>query len=202
MRRRSVLVVAWAAALAAGCSPGDASLPPEPTVPTAPSSTTSTTVVDVSAIPEVIDEAYLNRVLAALDAVEARATELIVANKALVPEAAEILNSVYADDRFSAHADAWVEALVDDPALSSVRAGSRRTTVERVITAGPTCVWSEVRRDYSETTATPQPLQTEYVALRPLDPSNDPNQHNSTAWMITVDGFNADGSEPVDPCRG
>lgn len=186
----------------AACSAGDASLPPEPTVPTAPSSTTSTTVVDVSTIPEMIDEAYLNRVLAALDAVEAKATELIVTNKALVPEAAAMLNSIYSDDELTRQADAWVTALVDHPdRIDLGPSGFTRTTaVERVIAASPACVWVAVSRVYPATPFEAAFTRTEYVALQPLDPSNDPARSNPTAWMIMTAGFRGDGAEPANPC--
>lgn len=204
MRWRARLVVA--VLLAAGaCSDGDDSSSAEPTVPTAASSTsTSSAVADIATIPEVIDEPYLNRVLAALDEVDGKATRVIVQHKDLVPEAAEILNSIYSDEEFTEQADVWLDTLDNDPSLAGIRPdpGNRKTVVDRLITSSPTCLWIAVRRDYSMTATKPKGVSKEYVALRPKDTSNDPIGHNPTAWMISVDGYNEDGSEPENQCAG
>lgn len=179
-------------------------LPPEPTVPTAPSTAPTTAPIDVSVIPPVIDEPYVNAVLAALDEVSGRATRAIVASKNVTPEAADLLNAIYDDERFTIQVDAWYEAIGSDPQLSALKPnpGNRKTTVNRLISASADCVWVAVDRDYSANAAAPVEPGVEYIALRPLDPSNDPNQYNPTAWMITVDGMNPDGSEPGNPCAG
>lgn len=185
----------------AACSGGDADTP-DPTVPTAVSTTPTTTAPDVSVIPDRIDEPYLNAVLAALDQVDGDAVRIIHATKRFPPDVADRLNAIYSDDRFQVQADGWLEALARDPKLSSIaeNPGNRKTTVERIITATATCVFVAVKRDHSANAVTPAPPRTEYIALRPLDGSNDPKKHNPTAWMMTVDGFNPDGTEPVNPC--
>lgn len=195
-----------AAAVTAGCTGGGAT-PADPTVPTAASTTattTSTTTVGIATIPAVIDEPYLNRVLAALDEVDGMATRVIVAHKELVPEAAEILNAIYSDHEFTEQVDVWLNTLGRDPQLSGIRSdpGPRQTTVERLIVSSPRCVWLAVRRDYSATAAASTRASTEYVSLRPKGASNDPTHRNPTAWMIHVDGFNEDGSEPENQCAG
>lgn len=198
MRCRAGLVVAALLASSA-CSDGGDSSVAEPTVPTAaPSSSTSSAVADIATIPEVIDEPYLNRVLAALDEVDGKATRVIVQHKDLVPEAAEILNSIYSDEEFTRQADVWLAALDQDPDLTS---GSpevigRTSAVDRIIGSSAKCVWLAVNRAYPQTGPHPARNQTEYVALQPLDRSNDPKRHNPTAWMIIADGFREDGAEP------
>lgn len=103
----------------------------------------------------------------------------------------------------TAVAEAILSALADDPELSSVKPnpGARTSSVERIITASPACVWMAVRRDHSASSVNPVPPRTEFIALRPLDESNDPDRHNPTAWMIAAEGFNADGSEPGNQCE-
>lgn len=174
----------------------------ETTVPTAVRTTSTSAAPDVSTIPETIDEAYLNAVLAALDEVDGEATRIIVATKRFPPEAADLLNSIYSDERFQIQADAWFEALGKDPQLRSIKAqpGNRKTLVRRILSASRKCVWMAVERDHSASSVTPSGPRTEYIALRPLDKSNDRAGHNSTAWMITADGFNEDGSEPGNGC--
>lgn len=176
----------------------------DPTVPTAASSSTSSTAPapDVSAIPETIDEPYLNAVLAALDEVDGEATRIIKASKRIFPEAADVLNSIYSDEAVLIQTQNWADSIVRDPELGGVRPepGNRRTTVERIIAASPTCVWLATKRDRSTVNVNPGPTRTTYIAMKPLDPSNDPNDVNRTAWMIVQEGLLSDGSEPPNPC--
>jgi hypothetical protein len=181
---------------------GDGDDTADPTVPTAVSTSSTAAAPDVSVIPEKIDEPYLNAVLAALDKVDGDAVRIIHQTKRFPPEAADRLNAIYSDQRFQIQADAWFEAIADDPQLSAIKPnpGNRKTTVERVISSSPSCVFMAVSRDQSANSVTPGPSSTQYVGLRPLDTSNDPKHFNPTAWMMTVDGFNPDGSEPKNPC--
>lgn len=178
-------------------------LPPEPTVPTAPSTTPTTAPIDVSVIPPVIDEGYVNAVLAALDEVDGQAARIIVAAKNVTPEAADLLNAIYSDDRFGIQVDAWYEAIGEDPQLTAIRPnpGNRKTTVRRLIGVSADCVWMAVERDHSANSTNPVPVREEYMLLRPLDRSNDPNGYNPTAWMITAEGARPDGSEPPNQCE-
>lgn len=199
VRRIAVLVIASLAV--AGCTESEGT-PAAPTVPTAVSTTTTTAPIDVSVIPPTIDGPYLTAVLAALDQVDGDATRMIVAAKNLTPAAADYLNAIYSDEALKQEADGWFESLADDPQLGGVRSnpGDRRTVVERVIAASPTCVWLAVQRDYSARNVEAVPTRIEYLALQPIDATNDPRKLNPTPWMITIDGFRADGKEPSNPC--
>ena len=175
----------------------------DPTVPTSAPTSSATSAPDVSVIPETIDEPYLNAVLAALDEVDGQATRIIKESKRLTPEAADLLNAIYSDDQTDRQADVWLESLATDPQLRRIvpDPGSRRTIIERLITASSSCVWAAVRRDYSKVAVDATPGPVEYLALRPLDRTNDPQGRNRTAWMITADGYRDDGAEPANPCR-
>lgn len=198
---RAVAVVLVAGLAVAACDASDGS-PAEPTVPTAPSTSPTTAPIDVSVIPPVIDEPYLTAVLAALDEVDGEATRMIVAAKNLTPAAADYLNAIYSDDEFTRQADVWYLSIADDLELKGIRSppGNRKTKVDRIIAASPKCVWLAVKRDYSAVNVDPGPDDTEYVALQPLDRSNDLRQVNRTAWMITDDVLLEDRSEPENPC--
>lgn len=199
--RVPALLVAVSLGLAACSGGGEGTA--DPTVPTAPS-TSSTTArsIDVSVIPEKIDEPYLNAVLAALDEVDGQATRIIVATKRFPPEAADLLNSIYSDEEFDRQAELWFASIGDDPELQGIKPnpGSRKTIIERVISATPACAFLAVRRDYSRVNFEPGPDRTEYLALVPLDPSNNPKGANTTAWMIIADGLRKDAKEPSSPC--
>lgn len=200
---RTLAAVVLTALAVVGCDQS-AGAPPEPTVPTAVSTTSTSAPIDVSVIPPVIDEPYLNAVLAALDEVDGEATRMIVAAKNVTPAAADYLNAIYADEEFEKQVDLWYASFAHDLELKGIlpQPGNRQTHIERIIESSSDCVWLAVRRDYSAVELDPGPDRIEYVALRPLDRANDPRRLNRTAWMIVVDGFREDGAEPSDPCRG
>lgn len=198
---RGIVAVLVSALAFVGCTRSDGA-PPEATVPTAPSTSSTTAPIDVSVIPPVINEPYLTAVLAALDEVDSEATRMIVAAKNLTPAAADYLNAIYSDEEFTRQTDVWYSSLARDLDLKGIRPspGNRLTTIERIIAASPTCVWLAVRRDYSKVNFDPGTDRVEYVALEPLDRSNDPRGVNRTTWMITTDGYRQDGTEPSNPC--
>ena len=200
--RVPALLVAVSLGLTACSGNGDSTA--DPTVPTtaSPSSTSAKPAIDISVIPEKIDEAYLNAVLAALDEVDGQATRIIVATKRFPPEAADLLNSIYSDEEFDRQAELWFASIGHDPQLKGIRPDPdrRKTAVERIIAASPQCIWLAIRRDYSAVNFDPGPGETEYLALEPLDRSNDPKQSNKTPWMITYDGKLRDGMQPKTPC--
>ena len=205
---RRVVTVLLVLALAGGCTRGggtgaDPTLPPETSASTAPSTSTSA-VPEVNAIPANIDEAYLDRVLAALDEIDGRATRIIVERKRLVPEATDLLASIYDGESFTEQTSLWQAALDRDPQLSNFKPspGNVVTKVSRIISRSSLCVWMEVRRDYSSVgvaAVTPKP---EYVALRALAESRPERHINPTAWIISYDGYLSDRSEPEDQCAG
>ncbi|MDP9071259.1 MAG: hypothetical protein M3N68_08225 [Actinomycetota bacterium] len=199
MQRLRTLAVA-ALLLGSTCSGGEDEADPGATVPT--EVTTSTTVIDVSTIPAVIDEAYLNRVLEALDAVDGMATKIIVERKRFPPDAAALLHSIYDDEEFQDQVEIWAKTLASNPELSSFNPnpGNRRTIVQRIISRSSDCVWMAVSRDYSAAARDAPAARTEYIALRPTNHARDPKRLNPTAWIITFDGFNEDGSEPAGQC--
>ena len=184
------------------CAGDESTDEPGATVPTEAPTSSTTAVADVSTIPPVIDEAYLNRVLEALDAVDGMATRIIVEKKDLVPEAAQLLAAIYDDEEFKDQTNAWLTLLDREPQLQSIRPspGNRKTTINRIISESSSCVWLATKRDYSALATEPAGPYAEYMALRPLDPAKDPKNLNPTAWSIYESGSNPDGSEPPDPC--
>lgn len=178
---------------------------PDTTVPTAASSSTSSTAVaaaDITVVPATIDEPYVDAVLAALDEIDGRATRMIVASKTVPETAISLLQAIFGDEQFLIEMGNRTESLRLDPQLTGVLAnpGNRVTTVERIIAASPGCIWLAVQRDRSRVNVDPGSTRTEYVALQPVDPTNDPGDVNGTPWAITVDGRSRDGSEPTNPC--
>lgn len=189
----------------AGACNGGGDKTADPTVPTRPptsgatdSTATPVAGADVAAIPVVLDELYLNRVLAALDSVEREAVRHIADAKNLNAPAVELLGSIYSAPALANETDAWLTELERDPALRSTPADTpgRTTVVDHVISSSPTCVYIAVARSYMQTGV----ARIEYVGLQPLDQRNDPKNHNPTAWMIVKNGLLSDGGQPEDPC--
>jgi hypothetical protein len=168
------------------------------TVATAPATTTTT---NPYAVPAVIDAAYVNRVLAGLDQVLGDATRLIIRSKTITSDAYDRLRATYLSN--------GLLQLVVDGIEEEARKGfngykpapgNRLTTVTQVVTAQPSCIFVRVQRDYSAMSPGPSPADPQWVALRPMDRSRDPNGHNLTSWAMIYDGFTADNSQPGNPC--
>ena len=202
LRRLGALAVAVIASLLGACSGGDDDAGPAATVPVEQSTTSTTAAVDVSAIPAVIDEAYVNRVLAALDAVDGEATRIIVHNRRLVPEATARLRAIYDEAEFRKQVEAWLMEL--QKGLQGLRPdpGPRKTTVMRVLEKADDCILSSVTQDFSASAIRDEPPNVAYVLLVPLDRSRDRSGLNPTAWMIHEEGYNRDGSVPQGLCAG
>lgn len=171
---------------------------PTATVATEPAPTTTT---DPYAVPTVIDAAYVNRVLAGLDAQIGDVTRMVIQTKTIPPEAYDRIRAVYADAEFL--------QLTIDNYQSDIRRnfagykpvpGNEVTTVTELITTRPTCVFARVKRDYSSVATTPSSSEPLWVALKPLNTQQDPHKYNSTSWALTYDGFSPGRTPPSNPC--
>ncbi|MFP5318151.1 MAG: hypothetical protein ACLGI2_07620, partial [Acidimicrobiia bacterium] len=170
------------------------------TVGTAPATTTTT---DPYAVPAVIDEAYVNRVLAGLDAAVGDVVRLIMTTKTFPREGFERLKAVYGSD---AQLNRRLDSLARDIAqgMPSYRGdpGDSRTTVAELLTANGACIFARISRDYSAvSTVSRPPDERQWVALIPLDRSRDPSGYNRTGWAYVYEGFEEGRLPPRrDPC--
>lgn len=183
-----------AVALLGGCSGGrdDDTLPPP---------ATSSTSVDYS-VPAVIDVAYVEKVMAALDHVYGDAIRILAKERQISKEFLEHLAAIYTPDQFEFTQGIWVRDV--SSGLSGLRRdpGDPKTHVQELMRAERACIVVRVDRDFSPINepadkATPQ----EYVALVPAS-----NEHplNPTPWILSFDGFVAtpEGAVPEQPCGG
>ncbi len=194
---RSLILMA-ALALAAGCN-GKADGGPETTLP--PPSTASTTPPDPYAVPAVIDEAYVNRVLAGLDAANGDVLRLVVRERTIPQEVLDRIDALYVGEFVQIQRDLLAADL--QAGFSNVRpsSGNRETRVSELITASPNCIFARVNRDYSPVVVRTNPrLNMQWVMLRPLDPARDPHNYNPTPWIYVYDGFQPDGTAPPNRC--
>ena len=206
MHRCLPLFSALAAAgsvLGLACSGPAEDLGPAGTVGTAPTTAAAPPAADPSVIPETvdaIDEAYVQSVVDALFAVDARATEIFVETRRLDDRALEYLEAIYVGEELQEQIDVWFKTLARGS--DTLLPGALIHDVTEMVTVKSDCVFLSVRRSYSDTTRREAAPRTVYLGLAPKQDGDDPNKLNPTAWVLFGDGFNVDGSQPEDPCAG
>jgi hypothetical protein len=194
----TVALLASAACSGGGADKGSAGA--NPTLATEPPRTTTT---NPYAVPAVIDGAYVNRVLAGLDAITGDAVRLVVQTRSIPRDAYDRLRAVYANDT-------WLQIDIDGlqsdmrKGFSTYRTppGNQVTTVTQMITIRQECIFAKVNRDYSLVGINSSSTDTQWVALTPLDPSRDTHGYNATRWALAYNGFTSARTQPPDPCAG
>ncbi|MGI8685055.1 MAG: hypothetical protein ACR2MO_08225 [Acidimicrobiales bacterium] len=194
---RALRAVAAVAVLAGACTrtpPDD----PITTVPTAPGETTAAPVTatttppaDPFAAPAVVDEAYVNRVLAALDKVDGDALRSVVATRTVDRSAIERTRAIYNDPEFDVELASLHRVLTPDR-LAAFRSppGDRRTEVRRISSSRPGCLVVEVTLDFSAVALSPpafSPNERQVIVLVPTQAGANPKGLNPTPWSIRYD---------------
>ena len=190
-----MLVVATS--LGVACSNGSGETQQRTTVPTAPALTTTT---NPYAVPEVIDAAYANRVLAGIDMAVGDMLRHVIAAGRIDQETIDRMEALYSESAFTEQMNLLIQDSVEGfPGYRPE--GNPRTAVSELITARPECIFVRVDRDTSAVAVNPDPSSREqYVGLKPLDRDRDPGLYNPTPWTTFWDGFMQDRSRPPDPC--
>lgn len=195
MGGRAVVAGAATALLLAACT--GTSAEPEVATATVPVATPapstpspSPTPDDPYAVPDEIDEAYLNRVFEALEQVIGDATRLIVAQKTYPPEADDLLMEVYGPDALQVVRDGWIDELLMDRELDSWAdpPADKRVTVREIVHADRHCVFVETAWELEGVLKEPAP-ETIYLVLMPADPGDA----NPTPWRIERQARLAEG---------
>jgi hypothetical protein len=194
--RRLVVVGVLVAALAVGaCADNN-----EPVGPTA-TLAQPTTTTDPYAVPPVIDEAYVNRVLAGLDKAVGDVVRLVVSSRTISPAAIERLEAFYIGDALQLQVDLFQNDMFDRFAGYRESPGDQVTTVTKLIDASDSCIFAEVHKDLSAVSLNPNPrFAKQWVALVPAAPGHDRSGVNKTRWVFLYDGFRQDFTAPASPC--
>jgi hypothetical protein len=174
----------------------------EPLGPTAtlPRGTTTT---NPYAVPPVIDEAYVNRVLSGLDHSVGDIVRLIVSAGTISPEAVERLKAFYVGRALQLQVDSFQKDEFEQFRGYKENPGDQITTVAQVIDGKPECIYARVTIDFSAVSRQPDPtFSTQWVVLLPSDPAKDPMRYNPTGWTFLYEGFNQDLSAPPNLCAG
>ena len=153
--------------------------------------------------PEGAEEAArVDRVLAGLDGVMGDLQRVLVRERRITPEVTARLQSIYTGPELLNQIDAFRADVAAGLVGYRNPPGNRLTTVSRLITLSPICVFVEVTRDYGPIAEGPAPPPSSlYVVLVTKSEADDPRQLNPTPWAMLYDGVQADGSEPEDVCR-
>lgn len=188
-------------ALLSGCRHAVRDAGPTATVGTLPPVTTTT---DPYAVPPAIDAPYVNRVLAGLDQAYGDMTRTMVAARTIPRDIADGLHAFYLTDA------AWqlmIDGLQEDmrTGFANYRPnpGNQRSVVVDLLRTGRQCVFAKIHRDYSAVGIRLDPsVATQWVALVPVKPSDDPDHRNPTGWGYVYEGFQRGFVAPSDPCAG
>jgi hypothetical protein len=174
----------------AGCSGGGSS---------ARSSSGPTTTVDAETGAAV---ANINDVLAGLDGVMGDLQRILVRDRKITADVTDRLRAIYTGPELLNQIDAF-RADVDGGLVGyKANPGNRVTTVSRLITVSPICMFVEVKRDYSPlAVGLSSKPSTLYVVLVNKDETDDPKHLNPTPWAMIYDGVESNGGQPPDICR-
>lgn len=153
---------------------------------------------DAYAVPSKITPAYVQRVLNALEGVEARAADLIVAAKRITPSAEALIGAVTTAGEKQRELTEWRDQLSND--LGDVRndPGAVDDHISSLVSSNESCIFVATRRDFSKVTVTTVQPHTTYFVLRT---EARPSANNPTPWQIDVVGYNSKGLAPADPCQ-
>jgi hypothetical protein len=146
--------------------------------------------------------ADVNHVLAGLDGVMGDLQRILVRDRKITTDVTDRLRAIYTGPELLNQIDAF-RADVDSGLVGyKANPGNRVTTVSRLITASPICMFAQVERDYSPVAVglSSKP-STLYVVLVNKTDADDPKHLNPTPWTMIYDGVQDDGTQPDDICR-
>ncbi len=157
----------------------------------------TTTTIDPFAVPAVIDVAYVNRVLAGLDALTGEAFRLYMRDRRITAEISARLKAAYGSgELYELKASAFE---LDKETRIIAEPGNPISATTRLVTGRPGCIYAKVSRDYRPAGGSVTDL---WVGLRQPALRQDPSRYNPTSWMYVIEGVRPDRSEPPNPCAG
>jgi hypothetical protein len=165
-------------------------------VPNYPGATVPTAIVGKPyAVPAVITKPYVQRVLNALEAVEAQATTSIASHHAFTATAATLIQSVTTPNEFNIERKIWLANLKDKVKIPT-HPGPAVDAVQEVFPSTGTCLFASLIRRQGGAIIGPPLPQLTYIVLR-VSTTQEPNP---TPWLIDQLGYNAKGLVPRDVC--
>ncbi len=168
----------------------------------ATSACTSKSAPATAAAPGGQEVATVNRILTGLDGVIGDLQRTLVRDRRITADVTDRLKALYTGPELLNQIDAFRADVTGGLVGYKNPPGNRVTTVRRLITASPICIFVEVSRNYGPITDGPAPPpSTLYVVLVTKTEADDPKALNPTPWAMLYDGVQADGTQPEDVCR-
>ncbi|MGH9071685.1 MAG: hypothetical protein ACRDX8_11100 [Acidimicrobiales bacterium] len=189
LRWSLVLGSALLALGAASCAAGSAA-PPGATVPTA---VVGAPPPNPYAVPAVITKPYVQKVLNALEGVEAKATVDIAAHRAFTPTAAELIRSVTTPSELSVEQTIWLKDIQTGLHNIPAHPGPIVDSVQQVFPSKSACIFASAIRHGASAVTGPPPVHVSYFVLCPLPVSESSGGPNPTPWVINQVGYNSQG---------
>jgi hypothetical protein len=181
--------------LLAGCDGDgrtDDTLPPEET-------TTSTTAVSY-AVPDVIDAAYVGRVIQALDHVYGDAVRHLAKTRRVDEEFLKPLVAIHNPRIFGLVQDLWVKLQAKEFEGLRSEPGDPVTRIDKLLRADRECVLIEGDQDLTPFFDTDDPTNHHpYIGLTPIQAGRNPGNLNPTPWTVNFAGSSG-GQLPGDAC--
>jgi len=152
----------------------------------------TTTTTDPYAVPTVIDAAYVERVLNALEDVRADVRRDVVANHRFTQESRDKLAETVQGDALKIELQVFNDAsMAPTPANTRQPPGSSRYMVERIRSASSTCIEANVTVD-SSAVVTDAPERSA-IRIVTLDATSARGRWNPTVWRKRLEQV---GTEP------
>jgi hypothetical protein len=163
--------------------------------------TTSTTAVSYE-VPAVIDEAYVARVMQALDHVYGDAVRHLSQTRVVDESFLKYLVAIHNPRIYGLAQDLWVKiqarqfvGLRSDP-------GDPVTRIDDLLRADRDCILIQGDQSLGALFSTDDPTNHHpYVALTPLSGGRNPDALNPTPWTVNFAGSGSNGSAPADACN-
>lgn len=203
MRAGGIGVLMVLAAFAAGCTENsDEAATSQTSTPRITATPSTHAIEDASAyaIPDTIDEEYVEQVMRALDHQYGEAARAFMKDGGASPAVLARLEHLYSANEYELQLEFWQGK--EDELLESLSAtpGDPSTEVEEIFKASNDCVFAEVERDFGNIHKRPtEPKDYRFIVLVPK-PVQD-TTYNPTPWVLALDVFISSPDEiPVSPC--
>lgn len=184
------MVLVLVAVGTSSCATGPAA-PPGATVPTS-------TPAGPYAVPQVITKPYVQKVLNALEVVNAQASRLIISSKSLGAPALTMIGAIDTAPEATIQSKVWQEDLHAGLPNYLPHPGVVHDSVIAILSTTPSCVFLSAIRNFSQVDRDP-PVYTSYFAI--VQRSGDATTgQNPTPWVISFLGGTASGAAPPDQC--
>ncbi|HVF74937.1 MAG TPA: hypothetical protein VM938_07795 [Acidimicrobiales bacterium] len=146
-----------------------------------------------------IDAAYVEKVMAALDHVYGDAIRILARERKITQDFLDRLAAIYGDRFFRLAQQSWSREALDGFATLASTPGDPTVTVTSLVKHDRECVIAAVIRDFSLVrNGIPATTPQRYIALIPKGGAT--NGLNPTPWVLSYDGWTSTGVEPSEPC--